>query len=186
MKTIPDYLIYEMVDGQPIYYRGYQEVVQGDKEAEAIMGSSYLQSLFISRIFRFLIINLSEEFETLTNEIGLQFTKGNWRAADLAIYQKSTLQDVDQPHKYLSIPPDVVIEVDTKADFEQFTSSAGYYYTKTESLLEFGVKKVIWIFTDARKVMVAEPQQDWLVKDWEQDIVVLPGVVINIAKLLAE
>lgn len=42
---VPDCLIYEIMDGQPIHYKGYQDVLNGTKTAKEIMGSSSLQSL---------------------------------------------------------------------------------------------------------------------------------------------
>ncbi|NJL59694.1 MAG: Uma2 family endonuclease [Desulfobacteraceae bacterium] len=155
-KKIPECLIYEMADDLPIYYRGYEEVIKGRKQTEEIMGSSFIQSLIISRLFRFLIGELPEMYEILTNEIGLWFSKNSWRAADIAIYPKEKLKGIPLHNKYLDIPPKVVIEVDTKADLDKFTASADYYHKKTDALLMFGVEKIIWIFTDSRKVMIAE------------------------------
>ena len=43
-KKIPSYLIYEIWDGKPIYYKGYEDVVNGIKTKEEIMGGSALQS----------------------------------------------------------------------------------------------------------------------------------------------
>ncbi len=36
-KAIPDYLIYEMDDGKPIYYHGYQDVLSGKKDEDWII-----------------------------------------------------------------------------------------------------------------------------------------------------
>lgn len=47
-QTIPDILIYEMDDGQPIYYRGYKDYLKNKKQLEQIMGSSYLQGVLIT------------------------------------------------------------------------------------------------------------------------------------------
>ena len=56
-RKIPDYLIYEIMDGQPIYYRGYQSVLNKTKTLEAITGCSSLQaeliSYLLSIIYRF-------------------------------------------------------------------------------------------------------------------------------------
>jgi hypothetical protein len=53
----------------------------------------------------------------------------------------------------------VVIEVDIKADTEdEEKDSFNYVNKKTEELLAFGIKKVIWIFTDSEKVLLAEKQ----------------------------
>lgn len=45
--SISQALIYEMVDNQPIYYRGYKDVLNGVKDVEDIMGSSLLQAVLI-------------------------------------------------------------------------------------------------------------------------------------------
>jgi len=51
-KEIPRELIYEEMDGQPIYYAGYQEVINNNKTLDDIVGSSYLQSVIIKRLFK--------------------------------------------------------------------------------------------------------------------------------------
>lgn len=43
-RTIPDSLIYEVKDGQPIYRKGYKSVLNKKKTLEDIMGSRTLQS----------------------------------------------------------------------------------------------------------------------------------------------
>lgn len=45
-EAIPDYLVYEVLDGQPLYYKGYQEVLAGRQKLEDIMGSSVLQFFY--------------------------------------------------------------------------------------------------------------------------------------------
>jgi uncharacterized protein (DUF2164 family) len=53
-------------------------------------------------------------------------------------------------------------------------------------LLDFGVEKVLWIFTRHQKVMVAIKYQDWLTKNWNQEIELLDGEYFNIGKFLAD
>ena len=91
VQNIPENLIYEMVDGKPIYYKGYREYLEGAKQMEELMGSSLLQSLIISRLVFFLQVHLGGEYEVLTNEIGIQFEKRAWRAADIAIVKTTDL-----------------------------------------------------------------------------------------------
>ena len=57
---------------------------------------------------------------------------------------------------------------------------------KTDELLDFGVEKVIWIFTDTQKVMIAESEKDWRIIDWEKDIIILKNITINIQSILSE
>ncbi len=182
-QTAPVHLIYEMAE-EPIYYRDYQTVLRGAEEPEEIMGSSYLQSFVISVLLRYLMRHLPEVYVVLTNELGLQLPGGKWRAADIAIYHQDQLRDVPLHNRYLAIPPQIVIEVDTQADLSQFNTPLDYYYTKTDALLDFGVNKVIWVFTDARKVMVAESGRNWITHGWESDVTVLGDVVVDLAQLV--
>lgn len=187
VQSIPKSLIYEMVDGKPIYYRGYQDYLSGEKQLEELMGSSFIQSMIVTRLV-IALGNLldSKKYEILTNELGLQFKNKSWRAADIAICRKEDLHTVALDNKYLSIPPQVVIEIDTKADLSEVPDSFSYYQKKTDQLLDFGVEKVIWIFTDTKKVMVAEPNQNWQIIPWEKEVQVLDDIVITIQQLVGE
>ena len=51
-------------------------------------------------------------------------------------------------------------------------------------MLEFGVKKVIWIFTSSQKIIIAELNQPWLTVDWTNDIELIDGLTINVSKYL--
>ncbi len=63
-----------------------------------------------------------------TNELGLQFSKKSWRAADIAIVKSDLKIDLD--NKYLKIPPEVVIEIDTKAELNAIENPLGYHQKK--------------------------------------------------------
>ena len=64
--------------------------------------------------------------------------------------------------------------MDTKADFVAYPFAQGdYYLGKTKILLEFGVKEVVWIFTNEEKVMVARPNQPWFMVDWKDEIEIM-------------
>jgi len=92
VKQIPETLIYEMDNGQPIYYSGYKNVLNGQALPTAIMGSSILQSLIISYLSHHLINILPKEYLVLNNEVGILFSKGNWRLADIAIIEKARIK----------------------------------------------------------------------------------------------
>ncbi len=53
-EKIPDALVYEEMDGKPIYYRGYRDVLAKQKKPEEIMGCSDVQGVIISKVLRFL------------------------------------------------------------------------------------------------------------------------------------
>ena len=148
VQNIPDSLVYEVTEEGPIYYRGYRDYLSGSKTLEEIMGSSLLQSSIITDLVYVLISTLGKEHKVLSSELGIQFAKGAHRAADIAILPRERFAAVQDKRKYLGFPPDVVIEVDIKADLEAEDGpqdSFGYINTKTKELLKFGVKKVIWI-----------------------------------------
>ena len=55
---------------------------------------------------------------------------------------------------------------------------------KTNDYHNFGVKKVIWIFTDARKVTISNLGEDWITHDWNKDVIVMEGVVFNLDNMI--
>ena len=75
-KKIPAALIYEIMDGKPIYYKGYREVLRQEKTLEEVMGSSTLQGLILEFILRILFRQLDEnQYHILTNETVLHLDK---------------------------------------------------------------------------------------------------------------
>ena len=184
---IPRHLVYEVMDGKPIPYRGFREVLNKHKTLEDITGSSGLQAVVVSGVLRFLYANLSEDqYEIVTNEAGLHLGKRNNLAADIGIYSTDVLLPERITDKYLDVPPLIAIEVDTKADTGQFENPQDYFHQKTQQLLAFGVEKVIWITTASKKVTVAATQEDWITHDWNKPVTILPDVVCNLAELLAK
>ena len=149
------------------------------------MGSSMLQAFLVSEIILLLGKKIdSRKYVIMTNEIGLSYSKGHWRNADIVIFEKSKIKDEIFSTEYAKTPPEIVIEVDTKADLKQFTSEMDYFYEKTDNLLDWGVKKVIWIFTKAKKVMTAQKGENWLTSNWDKDIIVIDDVILNIGALM--
>lgn len=180
---IPEYLVYEVIDGKPIPYRGYAAVLNKEKTLEDIMGSSSLQSVIVSVILKFLYQSIPEEIYVIaTNEAGIHLDKKNNLSTDIGIFNTDILNKLDE--KYFNTPPEIAIEVDTKADVSQFANPIDYYHTKTSKLLRFGVKKVIWITTATRKVMIATAQADWITTDWNKEIEVTENIALNLAQLL--
>ena len=51
-------------------------------------------------------------------------------------------------------------------------------------MLDFGTEKVIWIFTQSEKIMIAEPNKDWRTFDWDRDVEVLEGAFFNVPEFL--
>lgn len=182
---IPEELVYEMMDGKPIPYRGFEAVLCKEKNPEDIMGSSGLQSVIISAILRHLFQVLPEEkYEMVTNEAGLHLDKNNNLSTDIGIYLSEKLSASALTNHYLKIPPLIAIEIDTKASMISFNNPADYYHRKTQKLLDFGVEKVIWIFSESRKIMTARSDEDWITADWQKEISLVENLSISLAEIL--
>jgi len=185
-QAVPQALIYEILDGQPMYYRGYRDALAGKKSIEEIMGPSGLQSFIIQYILDILFTKIGrKQYHFLTNELGTHLGLKDNLSGDVCIYERQKLPPEKIDTRYVDIPPKVAVEVDVKVDLSE-DKAADYVFRKTQKLLEWGVEKVIWIFTKTQKVTVAETGKDWLTMDWHRDIELLDGQRFNIGAYLAE
>ena len=190
-RKIPDYLVYEVMDGKPIYYRGYQSVLNKTKTLEQIMGCSSLQAELVTYLLRVIFRAFDEEkYRVYTNEIGNHIDTNNNLSNDIAIFDKTVLTPDKINKKYPDVPPKIVIEIDTEADVSELTGF-GYVYKKSKKLLDFGVERIIWIMINTRTVTVIESNpggepRDWQVREWNTDIDLMDGHTFNIAKHLDE
>lgn len=183
-------LVYETDSaGKPIYYAGFEQVINNTKTPEDIMGASGLQSYIVNLIQDFLYTHpLKREFVYLANEIGVQIKKKKWRACDIAIYRRDRLKDYQFTNHYMTLPPDFVIEIDTKADLSRYKYQHDYFIEKTRELHEFGVKKVIWIFTENHPIIWESDSADTITirQGWDFDVTVTDGMIFNLTQLIAD
>ena len=180
-QYIPEELIYEVAHGRPIYYRGYREVLNGNSTLEAIMADSSLQSWLKAQITILLgSYYLGKGIELATGELGLLLGDGDKRGADIAFYRSGDL--LLNAH-YTQTPPEAIIEIDTQIDLKD-ENEMEYVLEKLDDYLHFGVKKVVWIFTRNRKVMIAMPDSPWLTVGWASDVEMLDGASFNLEKML--
>jgi len=183
---VPNYLVYETFDGEPVHYKGYKEVLDGNKTFSEIMGSSGIQSFIVAYFQRMLFIKLDENLYTIfSSESGLHLDKGNNLAGDILIFDNTSLPLEAITAYYVDVPPKIVIEVDIMADPSDMDSTA-YLFKKTQKLLDFGVEKVIWVTTNAKKVTVATSGSNWQVMDWGNEVEILEGITFNVGKYLAD
>jgi Uma2 family endonuclease len=184
VKEIPEALVYEIIDGRKLYYKGYKDVLSKKKKIEDIMGASGLQSFIIQYILKMLFTKVNSDiYYFFTNEIGTHLSKNTNLSGDVYIIEKSKLPASKINTHYLDIPPKIAIEVDIRIDLSD-EKDFEYTFTKTQKLLDFGVEKVIWIFSKMHKVIIATKEEDWIVKDWNKDIELIDGQSFNIGKYL--
>lgn len=185
LPVIPEFLVFETLNGKPLYYKGYQDVIATVQKPEDIMGSSDLQGILVSLINTHITINCNRKrYITSTNESGLHLGVGDNLSADIAIFDKATLGTLKG--KYFDVPPKIVIEVDIKIDLNEVDGDINYIFGKSQVLFDFGVERVLWVLSSIRKVVVMQPGQDWIVTDWSNDVTVMEGCVLNVKKLLDE
>ncbi len=182
-KKIPESLIYEVIDGKPIYRKGYRDVLSGKKTLEEIRGASTLQSVTVYYLTIFIgrFIN-EDQFFVLVSEPGVHIDHRTNLANDIAIYPHSVLPPSKISKKYADVPPQIAIEVDIDADLTD-TTETGYIYKKTRKLLDFGVEKVFWVLTDAQAVIIATNERIETV-DWMRNIELMDGQVFNVGEYL--
>ncbi len=186
LKPIPDYLIYEMDDGKPIYYRGYKDVLNGEKTFEGIIGNGLLHCLLLSLIRNSIHPKLNKKYSLLSSQLGISMDEKNWRLANMTIFNKKELLKCDFKDEYIKISPKIVIELDTKAHFENASDVDYYFQHKTDQLLNFGVEKVIWIYTRTEKFIIAEKDKRWETANWTEDLEVMDGIMMNIPQLIEQ
>ncbi|GJQ50978.1 MAG: hypothetical protein HKUEN01_33640 [Candidatus Kuenenia stuttgartiensis] len=181
---IPGELIYEMVRGRAVYYRDYNRVLAGEKSLEEVMGSSGLQSYLIMLILNLLLSKISSKYVILSNEVGFKFSPKSWRNLDIAIFEREKVKDCLLKDEYIAVTPNIVIEVDTKADLKKYGDIVHYMNEKTDDLLGSNVEKVIWVLTKEKKVMVAEKGKRWFITDWNDEICCVENIKFSINQLI--
>jgi Uma2 family endonuclease len=183
-QSIPKSLVYEMMDGEIIYRKGYKQVLLGEKTLEEIRGIGTLTSLVASHVTQIVAKFIDEDlYFVLINEAGINLDHKNNLANDLAIYDQAILKPSMISTKYTDVPPKIAIEIDVKAEYEDLTE-LGYIYKKTQKLLNFGVEKVIWIITSVGKVTVSTQEKNWETMDWNKDVEIMDGHSFNVADYL--
>lgn len=183
--SIPSYLIYETLNGKPLYRKGYRDVLANRKTPGEIMGCSDLQAIIVSTLYGYLYHNTDrKKYWVVTNEPGLHIRLGDNLSNDIAFYAKDT---VTVKGKFFAVAPKVVVEVNIKIDFDPLSGSGlDYVYEKTQAMLDFGTERVIWVTTHSRKVLVATKGENWITQDWGTTIPVIDTMTLNINQLLIE
>ncbi len=180
-RKIPAALIREELRGQPLYYRGYKDVLNGSKQIEEIMGSSSLQSIIVAIVAFFIKSRVDNKlYWTATNEAGLHLGHKNNLSTDIGVFLKEKVVLND---KYFEVAPEMAIEVDVKIDTDK---ELDYIFSKSEEMMQFGTQKICWIITKNKKIFVFTKNETALIFDWDKDIQLTESITINLQKLLDE
>ena len=180
-RKIPAKYIREVVNGKPYYYKSYKSVMNGTKQIEEIIGSSSLQSFLVAFISGILFSKINrKKYSLTTNETGLHLGTKNNLATDIGIFLKEKVVLND---KYFEIAPEIAIEVDVKIETDK---DLDYVFSKSEEMMDFGTERILWVLTKHKKIFVFSKNETTQILDWNKDVVVMEGVVLNIHNLLEE
>lgn len=184
VPKIPDDLIWEVLDGKPLYRRGYMDVVRKLKTRDEIMGTSSYQSLITTYLTKILARQLDDDlYDFLISEPGVHLKYKDNVSNDIAIFNRLSANQITK--KYADYAPKIVIEIDIDID-PTCMDDLEYLDKKTKKMLAFGVEKVIWILTNNREVIVATPNVAWLTLDWNNTVEIIEGITFNIYNYLVE
>lgn len=187
LPQVPAYLIKEVIDGIPVYYKGYREVLSKNTPPEAIMAAGLLHAMLKMWLSNLFYNQLkANTYWVFSGEVGSHISHKNNMAHDLVVFEKSVLPPGKITGKYADVPARVVVEIDTEIEYGPDLPVETYVHRKTQNTLDFGTEKVIWIFTASRKIMVATAGADWLIRDWDKPVEVLDGISFNVAVYLEE
>ena len=186
VARMPDILVYEELNGRQLYRKGYKKFLNHTKTIEEIMGCSSLQAAIVSVLLSYLYRQIEDEgYEIMTNEAGLHVSLGNNLSSDIIVYKREDFLKYRLDNHYFDTAPKIVIEVDVKIEVEDMEATE-YWTKKTETLLNFGVEKVIWLFSEDKKMIIAEQNKDLLIQDWTNDFDLMPNHTLNIEQMIEQ
>jgi Uma2 family endonuclease len=85
--------------------------------------------------------------------------------------------------QYFEIASEVAIEVDVKIETDK---DLDYVFSKSEEMMNFGTERILWVITKHKKLFVFSKNETTQILDWNKDVVIMEGVVLNIHDLLVE
>lgn len=179
---VPSTLVYEELNGRLLYRKDYKKFLNRTKTIEEIMGCSSLQAAIVSVFLSYLYRQVEDDgYEIMTNEAGLHVSLGNNLSSDIILYDSEDFLKYRLDEHYFNVAPKIVIEVDVKIELEDIDATQ-YWTSKTDVLLGFGVEKVVWVFTEDKKIIIAEPNKPLIECDWIDNFELLPNHILNLQK----
>ena len=153
------------------------------KTLEDIMADSTLQWILKEQIGDRLKANLDmKRYRVGRGEVGIHLGPNENMGLDIAVFERAMLSSDQIGAKYANVAPRLVIEIDINIETAPHSNNLfeDYAMLKIKRLLDFGVQKVIWIFTKSRMVFIAEPEAKWFFDSWEHEIELMDGILFNV------
>lgn len=188
-RRIPAYLVSEVIDGIPFYYRGYRAVLNKTKKLDDIMADSGLQLFLKEYISDLLKTGLNRKtYFVGSGEIGNHIDRRNNLGLDVVVFEKSVLTPDKITTRYIDVPAKMVVEIDVNVELPDKKTDLfeEYVVRKVNRLFAFGTQKVVWVFSKSKKVISATPDAPWQISNWSDDVELMNGIVMNIDQHLKE
>ena len=150
------------------------EVVEGRLKELAPVGGEHG---FLEAEVAFKIKELEKEGYVLVGEVGLVISKDplTVRAADIVYISKKKLKSL--PKGMLEVPPDLVVEIISPSNtFEEIEEKVADY-------MRFGVGRILLVDPNAKKVTLIDEQRKIQIKDFSEEVEVLPGLKLRMSEL---
>lgn len=182
-RKIPAYLVRETIDGIPFYYLGYRQVLNKTKTIEEIMSDSGLQFFLKDYLSDLLKAGLDKKkYRIGAGELGFHPDYRNNMGLDVVVFDRKVLTPDKITTKFVTVPAKFVLEVDVNVELPDRNSDLfqEYVVRKVRRLFTFGTEKVVWVFTKSKTVISATSDAPWQFYEWDKDIELLDGVVMNI------
>lgn len=188
-RPIPNYLVREVIDGIPFYYRGYRDVLNKTKTLEQVMSDSGLQAILKDFIGDLLKTGLDrKQWRVMAGEIGNHLGHRHNLGLDVVVFDKKVLTPDKITAQFVDVPAAMVVEIDVNVELPDPKSDLfqEYVVRKIRSLFSFGTEKVVWVFTKSKMVISATPAEPWQFYKWDQEVELRSGIFMNVGRFLQE
>ncbi|HRI61618.1 MAG TPA: hypothetical protein PK228_17890 [Saprospiraceae bacterium] len=186
-RRVPDFLVRESFSGMRYFYPEFRAVWNKTKTLDDVMADSTLQWILKEQIGDLVKALLdASKYRLGRGEVGIHLGPNENMGLDIAIFDRQLLTAEKKGMKYADVPPLAVVEIDVAVELPERNANLfeEYVLTKIQRLLDFGVRRVVWIFSKSKRIFIAEAGRDWYFVSWDKDVELLPGISFNVQKIL--
>ena len=156
------FLVADKINGFQYFYKNVKSDLYDNKHIDLNPWHSPIIKMYLNYL---LTQSLGiEKYRIFASASGLSINEENVFCLDLAAYDSTVLTSDKISEKYADVPPLLVVEVDIKVELGN-EAELDFVHKKTQSLLNYGTGKVIWVLTNEAKIVLAEKYKDWEILD---------------------
>lgn len=187
VRRIPDYLVREAFGGTRYFYPEFRAIWNKTKTLDDVMADSTLQWILKEQIGDIAKARLdNSKYRLGRGEVGIHLGANENMGLDIAIFDRQLLTAEKMGMKYADVPPLAVVEIDVAVELPERNANLfeEYVLPKIQRLIDFGTRRVIWIFSKSKRIFIAEAGRDWYFAHWDREVELMPGIKFNVQKIL--